>query len=233
MIKQTIIKEDLPFWETIMTKTAQMIQNSSLVLSEGKKSFGERTISKIVGTGALVVAMAAFTPQQAQAQQYQGQGYQGQYQSQQNLSQRIPAEVVSVKRIRASEHERRQQRLNNRTDRAVGNAVGKLLGSLIGDQVGGSMRSTARTFGNIAGDMTSNRISQWRNTGSEVSFSQDMVMVTVDVRLQGRAPHRFEIPQSAAVNVKRGDQVWLMPDANGDTVVVPTGYNNRNRPRGR
>ena len=214
-----------------MSVATKLLERAQLVLSGGDKPFSERRIANLIVKGALVlpILVAGGQAPEAQAQQYQSSSQQQHY----DLSQRIPAEVVSVERIRPTQYEREQERLRRRSQRATERVVDRLIGSFISNHVDRDLRSTARDFANIATDMTGNRISEWRGNESQIRSSDERVMVTVDVRLPGRAAHRFEIPQSAAVNVRRGDKVYLMPTTNGGVVIVPDTYGNSYSQRAR
>ena len=221
-------------------KTSQLLARSTAVASIGSRPRADRNVLQMVGA-AIVLSFAALT---ATPDAVAGNGLTGNgLPTQQGVQiDRIPAEVISVKKVsdRPDQYERRQDNLENRTQRYVSTAVGGLIGTAIGNQVGGgSGKRYARGAGAIVGAMSGNalarRVAERRQAqethGSNVSFAnQDRVVITVSVDMGGGRAERYNIEQADNYNFRRGDAVYLLPNSDGRTVsVVPQQpeYNNR------
>ena len=206
-------------------KTSQLLRNSSAVASVGPRSANERNVLKIAAA-AVFLSFAALTAA-PQAVAGNPSSYEAPY------IEKIPAEVVSVRKLsdrqQRDRYDRRQDQLENRSERLVQTAVGGLIGGFIGDKVGsGSGRRYARTAGAIVGGMSANRVAGWisdrrdgKNEGN-IQEVTDQVLVTVAVDVGGGRQERYEIQQADVYNLRRGDQVYLMPNSDGKNVsIVP------------
>lgn len=197
-------------------KTAKLIENASVSVRVGNGSRG-----LVAALGASVLLFAATGVNEAQAQSRYVDDRNNAY-IETNQQQGVVGRVLDIQQVRIS-----QQNRGNRGRTNATTIVGAVVGGLLGHQVGGGRgKDIATAVGAATGGTIANRAANRRNAEDQlvpgytnIRQVQNDAIVTVAVRVGGDY-ETYQIQQSAAIPLRRGDTVILTSTNGGREMIA-------------
>lgn len=212
-----------------MTNPKQTLQDSSLVMAVGPRPVTTRnTLKMVAATTALVIAGLSGQVMAGQAKPASASTNQAQAAA--PVTQALRGTVVSVNPYVAQAAPDTKQEApkpeEGQKKKRLGTIAGAVIGGVLGQRQGGAIGAAT---GALSGASLGNGLSSLRDRlmhrrssndqdAQAVNAQQNVIVVAVQT---GKTKHNVEIVQSAAIQLEKGDPVFLMPSPDGAMVALP------------